>query len=408
MPPHSSTPCFDRRAGFVARLSQSRSVFRVLTILLGITVAFAADFGVRQTYLRFKKPGPGPESHPIRVADENFHHGLKPNSQAIDSYGPLSAPYFSNSLGLRDEKIRDVPLRTDQPRILFIGDSFTEGGPIPWEKTFVGIVATGLKSKNVEVLNAGVASYCPTLIKIKLRHLLRDQGLKVDRVVVCIDISDIKDELYYEEGPDGKARQVPYGPFRDQAERLRRIDELCGWLETHVENNFVILAAVVRNLRLLWRKHGDKTGVTAYDEIPLWAYGWPDYQGPYGKFVEQGLAKAKQNMTAIAEFLRSLNTKLTVVVYPWPQQVRVGKLESRAVTEWRNWCCDNGADFIDLFPEILGQGTAEVVLSKYYVRNDAHWNEDGNRLVGEALLSPEKGIFLPQKAPPVSKAHTGR
>jgi len=378
-------------------LSLTRGFFRTLSILLGFSVALAADFGFRQVYLKFKKPGPGPESHPIRVSDENFHHGLKPNSQAIDSYGPLSAPYFSNSLGLRDEKIRDVPLRTDQPRILFIGDSFTEGGPIPWEKTFVGIVAAGLKSKNVEVLNAGVASYAPTLIKIKLRHLLRDRGLKVDRVVVCIDISDIKDELYYEEGSDGKARQVPYGPFRDQAERLRRIDEICGWLEAHVENNFVILGAVVRNLRLQWRKHGDKTGVTAYDEIPLWAYGWPDYQGPYGKYVEQGLAKAKHNMSEIAEFLRTQKTRLTVVVYPWPQQVRVGKLESRAVTEWRNWCRENGADFIDLFPEILGQGTAQEVLAKYYIRNDAHWNEAGNRLVGEALLRADGKLLPPTK-----------
>ena len=91
-------------------------------------------------------------------------------------------------------------------------------------------------------------------------------------------------------------------------------------------------------------------------------------------------------MTEIAEFLRSQGVSLTVVVYPWPQQVRVGKFESRAVTEWRIWCRENGADFIDLFPEILGQGNADEVLGKFYIRNDAHWNEAGNRLVGEALL----------------------
>ena len=171
-------------------------------------------------------------------------------------------------------------------------------------------------------------------------------------MVVCIDISDIKDELYYEEGPDDKARQIPYGPFHDQAERLRRIDEICGWLETHVENNFVILGAVIRNLRLQWRKHGDRSGVTAYDQIPLWAYGWPDYRGPYEKFVEKGLAKAKKNMTEIAECLRARNVRLTVVVYPWPQQVRVGNLNSRAVTALREWAQVHEADFINLFPKI--------------------------------------------------------
>jgi len=370
-------------------------VFRILSVLLGLGLALAADFGVRQVYLKFKKPGPGPESHPIRVSDEKFHHGIKPNSQAIDSYGPFSAPYFSNSLGLRDSQIREVLLQTEQPRILFIGDSFTEGGPIPWEKTFVGVVAEGLKSKKIEVLNAGVASYCPTLIKIKLRHLLQDKGLQVNRVVLCVDISDIKDEHYYEEGPDGNARQVAYGPFREQAARLRRIDDICGWLETRVEKNFVILGAIVRNLRLQWRKHGDQSGVTAYDQIPLWAYGWPDYRGPYEKFVEQGLAKAKRTMTEIAEFLRARNTGLTVVVYPWPQQVRVGKTESRGATEWREWAKQNGADFIDLYPDILGQGPAEEVLAKYYVKNDAHWNEAGNRLVGEALLRHGVGAGLP-------------
>ena len=367
-------------------MSPPRSAFRILSVLLGLALALTADYGVRQIYLRFKKPGLGLDSHPIRIPDDKFHHGIKPNSEAIDSYGPLSAKYFSNSLGLRDAQIREVVLQADHPRLLFIGDSFTEGGPIPWEKTFVGIVAKELKTKGIEVLNAGVASYCPTLEKIKLRHLLQDQGLRVDQVILCVDISDIKDELYYEEGPDGKARQVPYGPFRNQAGRLRRIDQICGWLETRVEKNFVVLGAIVRNLRLQWRKHGDKSGVTAYDEIPLWAYSWPDYQGPYESFVEQGLAKAKQAMTGIAEFLRDRNTELTVVVYPWPQQVRIGKVESRGVTEWRDWARQNGANFISLYPDILGQGPAAEVLDRYYIKNDAHWNEAGNRLVGEALL----------------------
>jgi lysophospholipase L1-like esterase len=364
---------------------------------LGGVIALATDFAVRQIYLKFKKPGPGPESHPIRVADEKFHHGLKPNSQAIDSYGPFSAPYFSNSLGLRDEKIREVPLQADHPRILFIGDSFTEGGPIPWEKTFVGVVSEGLKPKNTEVLNAGVASYSPTLIKIKLRYLLQEQGLRVDRVVVCIDISDIKDELYYEEGPDGCARQVAYGPFRDQAAQLRRSDEICGWLESHVEKNFVIIGAIVRNARLQWRRHASSTGVTEYDAIPDWAYNWPDYHGEYADLVEKGLAKIKVEMTRLAQELRERKVALTLVVYPWPQQVRAGTKPSRAETEWASWARENGAQFISLFPVFVNSPLAEEVIMRCYWKNDAHWNEEGHRLVADALLLENGGILLPAK-----------
>ena len=39
-------------------------------------------------------------------------------------------------------------------RIMFIGDSFTEGIMLDWEDTFVGIISDSLKNKNVEVLNA--------------------------------------------------------------------------------------------------------------------------------------------------------------------------------------------------------------------------------------------------------------
>lgn len=180
----------------------------------------------------------------------------------------------------------------------------------------MGRVATQLEPCGTEVLNAGVASYCPTLIRIKLRRLIQDQGLEVDRVILFLDISDIADELFYEEGPDGKAQSVRYGPFRNQAERLAKIDAVCDWLEYNVEKKFALFGAVLRNLRLQWRRHGDRDGVTAFDKIPEWKYGWPDYQGEFQPFVEQGLAKAKQKMTGISEFLKSYGIRLTLAVYP--------------------------------------------------------------------------------------------
>ena len=378
-------------------MKQSRISFRFLSILLGILLALAADFSIRQAYLKFIKPKSKPESHPIRVADENFHHGIKPNSEAMDSYGPFSAPYFSNSLGLRDARIREVPLQTDHPRILFIGDSFTEGGPIPWERTFVGVISERLKPQNIEVLNAGVASYCPTTERVKLRYLLGEKGLKVDRVVLCLDISDLKDEFYYEEGDDGKVRQVPYGPFREKAEKLGKADVICDWLESHVENNFVILGAIIRNSRLTWRKYSSATGVNEYDAIPEWAYSWPDYQGPYKDLVEKGLVRTKSEMSLVAQYLKEKGVPLTLVVYPWPQQVRAGTKPSRAETEWASWAKENGVQFISLFPVFVNEVSADQIIQKFYWKNDAHWNEEGHRLVAEALLQPKGGIEPPTR-----------
>jgi len=373
-----------------------RGWFRIVAIFLGVFAAVGLDFGVRQIYLKFWKK-PFLDTHPLRQPDDNFHHGIKPNSEGLDTYGPYSAKYFSNSLGLRDERIRDVSLVADHPRILFIGDSFTEGGPISWERTFVGRVSESLKPKGIEVLNAGVASYCPTTERVKLRQLLQGKGLRVDRVVLCLDISDLKDEFYYEEGPDGKVRQVPYGPFAEQAEKLRRIDEVCGWLESNVERNFVIIGAIVRNARLQWRRHASPTGVTEYDAIPDWAYNWPDYRGEHGPLVEKGIGKIKREMTRLAGELKSQNVPLTLVVYPWPQQVRAGTKPSRAETEWESWARQNGVQFVSLFPVFVNSMPAEEVIGKYYWKNDAHWNEEGHRLVAEALLNPSRGLALPSK-----------
>ena len=370
--------------------------FRLLAILLGAILAVGLDYGVRQVYLKFWKK-PFLDTHPLRQPDENFHHGIKPNAEGVDTYGPYSAKYFSNSLGLRDEKIREVILQADHPRILFIGDSFTEGGPIAWEKTFVGRVAQALKPKGIEVLNAGVASYCPTTERVKLRQLLGERGLRVDRVVLCLDISDLKDEFYYEEGPDGKVRQIPYGPFAEKAEKLSRIDEVCGWLEANVEKNFVIIGAIVRNARLQWRRHASPTGVTEHDAIPDWAYNWPDYRGEHADLVETGLAKTKEEMTKLAAELRGRGIPLTLVVYPWPQQVRAGTKPSRAETEWQAWAAQNNAQFISLFPVFVNDTPAEEILSRYYWKNDAHWNEEGHSLVAEALLDGARGISLPAK-----------
>jgi len=316
----------------------------------------------------------------------------------MDSYGPYSAPYFSNSLGLRDAQIREVRLQADHPRILFIGDSFTEGGPIPWEKTFVGAISERLKPQNIEVLNAGVASYCPTTERVKLRYLLGERGLKVDRVVLCLDISDLKDEFYYEEGEDGRVRQVPYGPFREKADKLKKADVVCDWLESHVEKNFVILGAIIRNSRLSWRKYSSSTGVNEYDAIPEWAYCWPDYQGPYKDLVEKGLVRTKSEMSLLSQYLKERGVPLTLVVYPWPQQVRAGTKPSRAETEWANWAKENGVQFISLFGVFVNQAPAEQIIRKYYWKNDAHWNEEGHRLVADALLDGNSGIQIPKKA----------
>ena len=99
---------------------------------------------------------------------------------------------------------------------------------------------------------------------------------------------------------------------------------------------------------------------------------------------------------------------LTLVVYPWPQQVKAGTKPSGSETEWASWAKENGIQFISLFPVFVNHEPAEQVIQKYYWKNDAHWNEEGHRMVAEALLRPEGGILLPKKGAGESKPQVGK
>ena len=101
----------------------------------------------------------------------------------------------TNSLGFKDSSMRQVPLKVDKKRILFIGDSFTEGVLVPYELTFIGQIAT--YRPDIDILNAGVTSYSPLIYYLKVDYLLNKVGLKFDELFVFIDISDIQDEYVY-------------------------------------------------------------------------------------------------------------------------------------------------------------------------------------------------------------------
>ena len=129
------------------------------------------DFSVKSID-RFVRPPSPPQVHlSIRIPDPDSDHGVRPYSSGFERYGSQSAEYFSNSLGLRDEKIREVPPVSRDYRILFMGDSMTEAAMLPWEKTFAGHLQARFRGK-AEILNGAIEDFGPTLILPKLQNLL--------------------------------------------------------------------------------------------------------------------------------------------------------------------------------------------------------------------------------------------
>jgi hypothetical protein len=379
-----------------------KPAFRLLAALLVGLAVVGLDFVSRQIYKKFRKP-------PVRPVAEHrepspfYHHGLRPNASVMDTFGDRQYPFFSNSLGMRDGSVREVSLDKKGPRILLIGDSFTEGVGLPWEKTFAGILATRLSAEGVEVLNSGVNSYCPVLFKGRLKFLFEQKGLEVDRVVALVDISDIMQELTYRETPEGKIVAQPLFPGNDGeivSVYVRREE----WIRNNLEDQFVILGALARNLRLWHRDHRSPPAVRRQDEIGTWAFHWPEYRGPYEKLIQKGLQLAQQHMTEVAADLRQRGIALTVVIYPWPQQLPNLSRPSRAETVWAEWAEKNRVDFINLFRDFARLGSPDEIRRDYYLRNDWHWNARGNALVAGLLLDSYGALILPPPRGPQKTA----
>ena len=129
----------------------------------------------------------------INISHKIFHHHLLPNSKEMQ--GGNGYPKFkviTNSLGFRDSKVREIDLKKKN-RIVFIGDSFTFGALLDYEYTVPGLADIYFREKGIEVLNAGVSSYSPSIYYYKTKFFI-EQGLKFSHLVVFIDISDIEDE----------------------------------------------------------------------------------------------------------------------------------------------------------------------------------------------------------------------
>ena len=99
----------------------------------------------------------------IRIPHSVYHHTFSSGSTATELFRGNKYTIYTNSLGFKDKSPREVLLKSEGKRILFIGDSFTEGVTFNYEDTFVGIIDSNLSKNKIEVLNAGRSSYSPII-----------------------------------------------------------------------------------------------------------------------------------------------------------------------------------------------------------------------------------------------------
>jgi lysophospholipase L1-like esterase len=161
------------------------SVAVLFTILGAIETGFIVYDAFTHTLSAQRAPDLG-----LGIRSWTVHHALRP--------GYASPGVHINSFGLRSPEIA-VPKPPGTYRVLLLGDSFTFGLRVRDDEVFAQRLEERLRTDRsggaVEVINAGVISYCPLLEYLQYRHQLHI--LEPDLVVLNFDMSDVQDHLAY-------------------------------------------------------------------------------------------------------------------------------------------------------------------------------------------------------------------
>jgi hypothetical protein len=312
-----------------------------------------------------------------------YHHDLKKSFKLDRNIQGRSFSVYTNSLGFIDSSSRAVPLVSDKYRVLFIGDSFTEGIGYPFQQTFIGLLDDRIDRSRIELLDAGVRSYSPKLYYLKMKYLVETLGLKINELYVLIDISDIQDEIAYENYVPGDASYL-----------LARIDV---WLKDRFLSYRNITEDVLGEALSTVRQKlfGTDDMIHAWgSRRDLWQDlsqyvkerdRWLSDEAVFERWGRRGVEFAEKNMSLLLDLCKRHGIKATLVVYPWPEQAIQRELNCKQVTIWKDFAEQRGIEFINCFPYFMESPDGQANVKRFFLANDVHWNENGHKLMADIL-----------------------
>ncbi len=319
-----------------------------------------------------------------------------PNCSCVRPWLGSSYEFKTNSLGFRDEHIRQVPLTSAQPRILILGDSAPEG-MTSWQDSFVGRLAANFPQ--YEFLNASVEGYSPSNYLNTATMLIKD-GVEFDEAIVFIDISDAQDEaaFFHDVGTSGAVATAGR-----KTAKTSRYSDLRLWINNHLLlSNDVFDFFEKALVRFGWYHLDLGHGGNEFDlERSAWTYRQVSDTEPYETGyaplgLEGGIRREKEKMDLLWQELKERNIPMSVVVYPWPAQLAHDTVDSRQVRIWQDWCSGKCKRFATLFPAFFAvkddcpRTQPGCWYLSHFIFGDTHYNSTGDAVVanviGNALL----------------------
>lgn len=363
-------------------------------ILISILIILGMDFLAGLVLI--------PENyHSFRTSHYYYHHGLLPGKSELGAWGSIIYPVYTNSLGFIDSTTYKVDLAADNKRLLILGDSHSEGVGVPYLKTFSGRLARSLKNKGIDVLNASCISYSPKIEYLKFKYLLEKEKFIPDYIFLLIDISDLQNELVYENfNPEDD-----FPRFRGFKVKLRSYLKsnsaiyymVSSIIETKKQEEFRETARFFDKERTADNPVNNNT-IELYSEFfshfddntllsnpRFHGVGEWYYDEQFRKLADKGINSGQVYILKLKELCDQYNIHLVISVHPWHTQLFKGETEDYYVQRWSEFAENCGIGFLNLFPVFINGQNPVVVRDLYYIPGDNHWNEFGHEKVAGVL-----------------------
>lgn len=304
------------------------------------------------------------EEKKYRIKNDFYHHSLKENAKFLTTWGKNKYYTCTDGHGFRkycSEK------NNNEKDIILIGDSFTEGIGLEYYKTFAGMLSSKL---NDRVYNMGVSSYSPIIYKNKIKYHIQN-GLNIKHVIVFLDISDIDDATNYVECNNKVCRKQVQNINKTNITQIKekKLLPLLDLFKLFFKN----IKRSIKPEVYIYRKDFLRSNWTFIEE---------------NENIKLGIKNSINHMNELYQFLKDKNISLSVAVYPHPGQILHDQVNSKQVIIWNEFCKNKCKYFINYFPlffEKLKDQDPKKLIKKYYIKNDVHFNYNGNTLLFEKL-----------------------
>jgi hypothetical protein len=212
----------------------------------------------------------------------------------------------------------------------------------------------------------------------KARYYLDEVGLKVDALVVALDVSDPYDEVErYRVSEGGQVISV------EPPEALARRISL--WLRIHTVWGRAIGSLVLAHDRMSRRLP------VAVGNMPS---TWACRGGATTTIGAEGFARAAEGMDSLVSLTRRHHIPMAVFIYPWQDQILQGELRPCHVLFWTEWARSRSIPLVNLFPLFIGAGSRDSVATRFFIPYDVHWNPAGHQRIADSLMVTVVGSLI--------------